>query len=423
MLKKKISLIMAVVLSLALVTAGCGKTNTSTSSTSSTATKEKVNLKFYGKIIEYTSGEKMVTEMQSQLKNQYNIESIQVDWGNLDKAIRTGIASGEPCDVYCYPSGQMTNFKDMAADLTPYLTANNGAWKNTFPEAALSSGVVDGKNLSIPFETNFPTILANKDILDKAGVTVPETWTFEQFNEACKKIKAIGVFPFANATDLGRSSWTYRNAILSVTKRNGKYEDMINHKLPGTDDSWKTALTGIKGLYDSKYMYPGDGAVTVKNDEIKAAFSQGKVAMMGEIAAGAKQTSKGFTSKTVILPWPSVGSKGAINGSINGFFIPKNSKHIADAVKALQTFTNEKVQAIHATDGYIPVNVNVKVTDPFVQTLVKNSSQMVGQEENYTTLADYGANKLMAELILGGGVNKVQTDLEKMRQEYLKTVK
>ena len=62
--------------------------------------EEKTKIKFYGECIEYTSGPKMVDALIEKLGDTYNIERIQIDWSNLDKVIRTGIASGDPCDLY-----------------------------------------------------------------------------------------------------------------------------------------------------------------------------------------------------------------------------------------------------------------------------------------------------------------------------------
>ena len=97
----------------------------------------KSDIKFYGKVIEYTSGPLMCDALEEQLGDKYNFEMLQVDWGNLDKVIRTGIASNEPCDVYNVISTSLSNFKDQVVDLTPYLDENNGEWRKCFEPAAL----------------------------------------------------------------------------------------------------------------------------------------------------------------------------------------------------------------------------------------------------------------------------------------------
>jgi len=378
---------------------------------------EKKNIKFYGKVVEYTSGPKMTDALIEKMKDKYNIEAIQVDWANMDKVIRTGIASGDPCDIYNYPPSNMASFKDMAVDLTPYLDADP-EWKAQFEPAALAAGTVDGKILSIPWESNFTVVLANKKMLDDLGIQIPETWNLEEFTAVCKKIQDADLFPFANATDLGRASWMYRNAMLSTTVSSGKYEDFTKGLLPLNGPEAKEALVGVKSLYDQKFMYPGEGAVTVKNDEIKAAFYQGKIAMMAEIAAGAKVTAKDAGFEVVPVPWPSMGKEGAINGGYNGFFIPQNSKNIEDAVEVLKAFTSPEIQALHATDGYIPANKNVEITDEFVKGIVAQAATLRSPEDPaYTAMDDYRNNMLIPELMLGGGVEDVMKKLEEFRQK------
>lgn len=381
------------------------------------ASAKKVDIKFYGKVIEYTSGPKMTAALEEKLKDTYNIESIQVDWANQDKVIRTGIASGEPCDIYNFPPNEMGKFKDMAVDLTPYLDADP-EWKAQFEESALASGTVDGKILSIPWESNFTVVLANKKVLNDAGIEVPKTWNYDEFKTVCKKIQEAGTFPFANANDLGRSGWLFRNGILSESLSANTYEAYTKGELSMTGAESKKTLEAIKSLYDEGLMYPGEGAVTVKNDEIKAAFSQGKVAMMAEIAAGAKATAEEFKKsgiEVVVVPWPKVGDKDAINGGNNGFFIPANCKNIDAAVEVLKAYTSADIQAIHAADGYIPANKNVKITDEFVKNIVAQAANLYTEDPASTAMTDYRANNLIADLMLNGGVDTVTEKLEEIR--------
>lgn len=377
---------------------------------------EKTKIKFYGKCVEYTSGPMMTDALEEMLADKYDIESIQIDWANQDQVIRTGIASGDPCDIYNYTPNNMHNFADMAVDLKPYLD-EDPEWKSQFTDEQLAAGTIDGKILNIPWENNFTVVLANKTKLDELGIEIPEAWTYEEFMEVCQKIKDAGLFPFSNATDLNRASWLYRNAMLSETISAGTYEEYTTGELSYTGDETKSALENVKALYDNGYMYPGEGAVTAKGDEIKAAFYNQKVVMMPEIAAGAKVTASEATDfEVVTVPWPSSSTEGAINGGANGFFIPKNSKNIDAAVEVLKAFTSTDIQKIHAEQGYIPANINVEVSDPFVQDIMAQASTLRSTECPMTVeINDYITNQLMSDLILGGGVDTVVTELEAFR--------
>lgn len=382
---------------------------------------EKVSLKFYGKVIEYTSGAKMCDKLQEVMGENYNIEMLQVDWSNLDKVIRTGIASNEPCDVYCYAGQQMAAFENQAVDLTPYLDANGGEWRNSFDQALLDMCTVNGKILAIPWEANFPALIGNKKAFEDAGVTIPESWDYTEFMEACKKLQDAGYFPMATPMDLGQGGWLYRNAILSTTLEAGSYDKYISGELDFMGAETKEALDAVKSLYDAKYVYPGDGAVIAKKDEIQAGFLQGKVAMIANVAAGAKEMVSGASFEAVSVPWPTIGKTPALGGaSANALFIPKNSANIEAAVEVIKAFTSEEVQSIHSEEGYLPANVNVEISDPFVKGLAAQSNSAYGFEFPATpAMLDYRDNNLMPDLILNGGTEVVQKSLEKLQKEYL----
>ena len=380
-------------------------------------TGEKPTIKFYGKVIEYTSGPLMVEALQEKVKDQYNIDAIQVDWANLEKVIRTGLASGDPCDIYNYNPYDMATFADAAVDLTPYLEADP-EWKAQIGEDKLKAATVDGKIVAVPWESNFTVIIANKKLLDEAGVTIPEKWTYAEFKEACKKIKDSGVSPFANSSDLQHGEWLFRQAMLSETLGTDTYDQYINHELSFKGDETRKVLEEIKLLYDEGFMYPGEGAVTVKSDELKAAFAQGKLAMMTDIGAGAKVTAdelKASGIDAVIVPWPSISDVPALNGAGNCFFIPKTSKNIDAAVDVIKAFTQADIQGIHAQEGYIPVNKDVEVSDPFVKTVVAQSETCVPDVVWPAEMNDYRLNSLIPDLILNGGVDTVVERLEELR--------
>lgn len=377
----------------------------------------KGKVKFYGKVIEYTSGPKMSEKTQEILADKYDIEMIQVDWSNLTKVIRTGITANEPCDVYNFPAESMDIFKEQAVDLTPYLEANGGEWKNQFNPDILEKCKVDGKIVCIPWELNAPVLLANKEILDKAGVTVPEMWTMEEFYVACEKIKAAGYFPFATPMDLAQAGWLYRNMIQTATVAEGSNDEFVKGDLSFKGEETKKALEAIKTIYDNDYAYPGKGAVTVKKDEIQAAYQQGKIAIIANVAAGASQLAKNSSFEVVTVPWPTLCDKSMISGiAINAFFIPKNAANIEGAVEAIKTFTSPEVMAIHAQEGYIPANNKVEIESDFVKGLVKLFENS-GNEYVSTPMIEYYNNNLIPDLVLNGGVEFVQNELEKIRLE------
>jgi ABC-type glycerol-3-phosphate transport system substrate-binding protein len=280
------------------------------------------------------------------------------------------------------------------------------AGKN-LPQAALDTATYDGKILNVPWEQNFPVILANKTKLDELGIVIPDAWTYEEFSVVCEQIKAAGIYPFANATDLNRASWLYRNAMLSIVTTEGKAAEYAAGTLSLAGSESVAALEAVKSLYDNDFMYPGAGAVTAKNDEIKAGFYQGEVLMMPEIAAGAKVTASAADFEVVAVPWPSAAAVPAINGVFNGFFIPANVEDVEVAVDVLKAFTSPEIQAIHAEEGYIPACQTVEISDPFVLRVLEQGKTIGADYPWNVEQKDYHRNQLMPDLILNGGVDTV----------------
>ena len=420
---KKLLALMLAVLMLVLCMAGCAskatteqpaetetpaveETPTPAEETTGTeeATGERPTIKFYGKCVEYESGPMMTDALEEKLADKYNIESIQIDWGNQEAVIRTGIASNDPCDVYNYPATQMSNFAQMAVDLKPYLDADP-EFKSWFTEAELAACTIDGRIVCLPWEVQFPVMIGNKTLLDEIGVEIPDAWTMDEFKAACQKIQDAGYFPVGNATDLNRGTWFWRNGMLSITADEGKSDAYANGEIAYDGDESKLAMEAMKSLFDNNYMYPGEGAVTAKSDEIKAAYYQGKVLMITETAAQAATTASGAEFESVIIPWPSVTETAAILGGNNAMFIPQNCSDVDAAVEVLKTFLCPEIQAIHAEQGYIPANIKADVTNPFVLDIMKQTAFFKIEPARTATVTDYLYNGLLGDLILNGGVD------------------
>lgn len=416
---KKVSLIIVVVLCFALAMTACNSTSGTTATATApaaaataTAPAEKIKLKFYGKIVEYTSGEAMCKALQDKFKDKYEIEMIQVDWGNLEKIVRTGIASGDPADVYQWWPTQLKKFIDsqMCLDLTPYLEADSGAWKNTFVPSALDSGKYDGKYYGLPEDSNFAIMYANADLFEKAGVAIPSVWTWDEFVQASKAIKEkAGVFPFVVSSESNLIAWLPRFGMASASMKAGiKSEDLSTGKVDFTAAYFTDVLKNLKDYNAAQYLYPGKGSITQKRDEAKAAFIQGKVAILAEVSSFAAVIAKDAKFKLTAIPWPSMGNKSnAENGDksdFDGLFVPANAAHPDASVELLKAFYSPEIMKIHADNGYAPCVKGVEISDPVIKALVDISGGMsstTGDPTNINAkMNDYFSKMLMADLCL-----------------------
>jgi ABC-type glycerol-3-phosphate transport system substrate-binding protein len=357
------------------------------------------------------------------LKDKYKVECLQVDWGNLDQVIRTGIASGQPCDIYNYWPQYMNLYvrEGMALDLTPYLDANNGEWRKTFNANLLKIAEFEGKVYNIPITSNFPTILVNVDLFKQAGIEVPQKWTWDEFLSICKSLKDKGIFPFANPTDNQKQHWFFSSGVLSLGKGRGLLEDLAAGKVPCTDPLFREALDKTRDLYDKGYMYPGEGAVSLTTDESRAAFSQGKVALSAEVAAGIVSVIDSAPFETMVVEWPSMGSESVTLGGCDGLFIPSNVADPEAAVAVLKEYTSARIQQINIDNGFAVAIDTVNIQDETIKSIMAASSNVYPYEFYSISpeLNDYVISQLLAELILGGGAEACIRQMETLRQSAI----
>lgn len=141
--------------------------------------------------------------------------------------------------------------KDMQKDYT----------KGTWASSAISGGVY-----GLPMDSGPMAMFYNKEVFDRAGVTVPpKTW--DEYYEAAKKIKAAGSFIEADSGDAGffkSMVWAFgghpydasddgQNVTINLTGDKGTQkfidywqrmsdEDLVNKKLSVWSDEWNRSL-------------------------------------------------------------------------------------------------------------------------------------------------------------------------------------
>lgn len=415
MKKSKVMVLALSAFSAAVMLGSCGVLNRQ--ETDAGGESQIKTIRFYGRVQEYTSSKRMMERLQEKFRNKYTIETLPVEWQNQEKIVRREIISGKPCDIYNFEMNRIVLVEDMAVDLKPYLDADPD-WKAQFRPSALEQACINGKILAVPWESNFPVILANKELLNKAEVTIPESWTYGEFENVCGNIKALGVYPFSNACDMGHGGWLYRNGMLSASLSNGTYERYAKGSLPLDGEESRETLQAIQSLYGKGYLYPGEQAVTARVDEIKAGFMKGETAMITEIGTGAQATAreaKKLGIEAVVVPWPRIGNTDANHSGDNALFIPKNSKNIEAAIEIIKEYTSVEIQSIHLEDGYIPANRNVVVTDPFVKSVIAQTVHLYAEDPPSVDMTEYRGYHLIPDLVLGEGAEEVMDKLEQYR--------
>ncbi|HVK19730.1 MAG TPA: hypothetical protein VM677_00040 [Actinokineospora sp.] len=169
--------------------------------------------------------------------------------------------------------------------------------KDTYTEAALKNGQVDGKQLGLPWYTGSIGLVANDGLLKKAGVAA-QPKTVSEFEAALVKVKALGgdYVPYAMTT----KPETVKDFIPWLRTFGSKIVD--GDKIAVNDKGAVEALTWIKGLLDQKLISLNTG-----RPEARTLYSQGRAAFFDDANQVRGTLAKQAVDKSIVegtLPIP-----------------------------------------------------------------------------------------------------------------------
>ena len=246
--------------------------------------------------------------------------------------------------------------EDLSADW-----AKNG-WDKDFASLKTPSSY-QGKQYAMPTDYFSWGVYYRKDLFEKAGIKgEPKTW--DEFLEACKKLKAAGIAPIAVG---GRDSWTIAAWFDYLDFRLNGYDfhmQLMRGEVPYTDARVKKVYSTWKTLIDQKYFI--DNLLSYSLDSVQPLLNQGQAAMMlmgtfitGGIPAAVK-VQTGFFQFPLIDPQIPV----AEDGSADCLNIPAKAKNKPDARRFLAFVGTPEISGkLAATFGSLPANNRAPVPD------------------------------------------------------------
>lgn len=288
----------------------------------------------------------MIEELEIEFP-EYQILSIDWSLQEVEKTVKTAMARDESIEVVKWFPNQMENFisSHAAMDLTPYL---DGEWKNIWEDWALDIGTYDGKVYCLPSVVVYPVLEVNEEILEQAGVSVKEEWTWEEFVNACDRIKRYTeAYPFGIRDS--RVCWFMRNALLQIWDDKEEMERFQSGGISFYDPRIRAAFDRITDLFRQDYAYPGQGAFSQTNEQINEAFENGGIAMMFNVNNSVKESLKRLESagrtRIRVISFPAMASSGCdyLLGGCEGFFIPSGTRHPDEAVRLMKFLTSSRI--------------------------------------------------------------------------------
>lgn len=267
-----------------------------------------------------------------------------------------GWLSTQAPDIINWHNGERMAFyasRGLLEDLSEDWKKNG--WDSTYASTKEASSW-QGKQYSAPTVYYSWGMFYRKDLFKKVGIaSEPKTW--DEFLEACKKLKAAGIAPVAVG---GRDAWTLAGWFDYLDLRingNAFHQQLMAGDIAYTDPRVKKVYTTWKSLIDNKVFI--DNALSYDLDGAQPFLFQGKAAMMlmGTFIA------KGFPAKLApemgYFQFPIIDANvpTAEEGPTESIHIPAKARNKADAHRFIAFVGTPAISAKLAEGlGSLPAN-------------------------------------------------------------------
>jgi multiple sugar transport system substrate-binding protein len=299
--------------------------------------------------------------------------SIKVDvriipWAQIDRQFIIEAAAGKEADVARLNLEWM--HKHAEAESTMPLDEFVRGWGPDqrkdwlFPWDATVFG---GKKVAIPLEHRVQVLYYRRDLLEKAGLKLPTTWT--QLAEACKALTSdrlagfmVGLSKKDNASNLTQwlvpAMWSMGGSLWDAKGRAA-----FNTEAGVRAFQFLADLVGKHGMPKS--------TINMGSEDLTLAMKAGTLAMscMGSHRVGTVRTGKGIGDNllTAPLPYPD-GTKPAAYVTGWALCMGRNTKRKAEAWKLMEHHLSAESQVTYAKiSGEMPSRKSA-FKDPFFQS-------------------------------------------------------
>ncbi len=269
--------------------------------------------------------------------------------------------------------GEMRDFASFikaghVLDLTPYMDADGGKWRNTFFSKALAvNGFSEGNSYGIkpgvygaPIDIMTIQMLYNKDLFRQLGLNPNNPpKTFQEFLDIGKKIKQANLQGLVSGWG---ETWIIdclaNNYAFNIMGED-KFLATIRGEVPYTDPDWVRVLSLFKEMQDSGVL--ANGVVIMVNKTAEQLFANGKAvfAFNGSWCVNVYKGMDPNLNYAAMLP-PAASDKYPMTvygGAGSSFMVNARSPRKEEAVKFLEWLTDSDQQAYLAqATNNLPAN-------------------------------------------------------------------
>lgn len=416
MLKKRISLLLILAISFAMLLSACGNSEKSSSQGKS---GEKV-LRF----ATWDTGESLKYQQDIAKKFEKANPGVKVQVeayadGFEDKLAASFGAKNPPDVMY------MWNYPDYYKSLEPLddYVNKDSSFKTTFDDFyANILNYHKFKNTTYGFPIGFTTrvIYYNKKLFQETGVPLPTSgWTWEQFSDAAKKLSNPEKKQYGFVLSSKKNSYAFQEYVWS---NGSSFISPDGKKVDGYMNSSKTQeiLNGFQHMIDENSA--------IVSDKVTESFKSGKIAMIENGIWPLEDFKKaGMDFGTAEIPsFHGQPSKGVIHSA--GIAMAKDSKEKDLAWKFIKYFVSAEAAKMRKTDMPVLKSVvseqshkNDQLLSTFYTMLERSSDTPGFLLTNKWTEVDKKLDYAISSVLLGqNSADKALNEAVKLTEPALK---
>ncbi|MEU5879899.1 sugar ABC transporter substrate-binding protein [Spirillospora sp. NPDC047279] len=280
-------------------------------------------------------------------------------WDGRDQKVATALSGGKGPDIVLLGPDQVPQYvkngtlKPVDGAVAPI--------KGSFLPGALDALSVDGKLYAAPIYHTVTSMIFNKKLLDKAGITSPpQTW--DEIKAAAPKLKAEGVATLDYSASPEAS--LNMNFYPLLWQAGGTVFSPDGKKSAFNSPEGLEALTFLTDLYKDGSV--PKSALTNKNVVTDQALGKQEVAAgLMNVPADAEVAAKAWGEDNVIVGMPLQGKKRVGFGLPGGLAVNARSKNTEATDKFLTFMTDPKqITSLGTASGFLSPRTDVKVPPP-----------------------------------------------------------
>ena len=293
------------------------------------------------------------------LKNKLGVEiEIEHDANNYNEVLKTKINSGETPDIWCNMAGNDNKvYAEYSYDFT------KDAVTKKFNEDAVRQCLYKGKIYGLPWQYQSYSILYNKKVFAKAGITkLPRT--LKELEQTCIILKSKGITPFANGY---KEYWVLKHTVSHFIAAEGKSplelaNDITSGKLKFADMKY---MKNSFDFIDLTLKYGQNKPLESGWEDIENSLARGDAAMihMGDWCEPMlKKINPDVEVGFFPLPISDNPNDARVLSNVSWVWkVNKDSKNVAAAKKVLEYFlTSDKGEELNTqVFGCVPCTKNV----------------------------------------------------------------